>query len=226
MNKVIKIYHGECEHLFINSNSVEFSCCSKRYYEIFPIDSDPIYLVICNEYLRNKLNENRYSKKQNGNVYRDVYIRTVEEIIDEHIPDKYSYQWKYNDKISPITGLPIPENKVNPWFCYEICKRPYIVRTIKLSDAISLLLDHENWHDWDRKIELNDHFVHRVYDQINQIARYFDKYNLYKKEKERIATLLKYMDGYHHHDTKNSDRIREIIIIFFEIQCKIKKAKL
>lgn len=188
------IYYGDCHHIFCDD--IKSDDCIHRYFEYHLPEGDYGRVIVCNEYLRLKVNE--YRHRNDGLYYymHHFYTDVIENIFSELFPVKYTRR--------PIT-------KLNPSVTYSICHRPYIFRRIDLFTAI------EKYYNLSAGREIKD----RMHDKITEVSNYLLKYTKYKKYHERVRVLLNKIQPYNY-DTQLGLYITELSSLLFEMQSKFK----
>jgi len=173
------IYNGHCEHL--DCFDIESSNCVKRYFKILDIyEMDYKIIAVCNESLKLKI--------QQYNVYEDKFISSYEktktfnnvfkDIIKEtniyYNPQKF--RW-HDSNLSKI------EHDVN----YLICTRPNILSSIKLEDAIQLLVNNYSL----KNNEVYQEFKNLVANNLMELFNYLLSYCKYKKYHLQAQQMIK-----------------------------------
>jgi len=188
------VYHNECSCLF--AQNVEDEKCLKRFYHLYNYEKNCfVKLFICNETIRLKLNGLRDGR---CNTYLSRYDvdKVLISIFKDYVPI-HNFNWS-------VEGNDLLDRNIS----ITICDRPYVITSLKLTEAIELYLDNGS---------------RELFSDITNVILEYMKNLTYKKYKTKYESIRKKLKKIKHsYGTERDIFMNEVFIEILQTQCKLK----
>lgn len=160
-----EVYHKECCCLHGDSD-IKSSLCNKRYYNIYSIeDNEHKTIIVCNEYIRLKLNERNHLK------CRISYIDFMKDIISNYAKIGFKIERDLNNN-----------DILNHKVFIDVCERPRLWSYITIKECLTSIEDMSETSQ--REWIIRD----KLYYAIDS---YLSSNSLYKKYKTKYAEAIR-----------------------------------